>query len=101
MDFITEAVFKIAQEITPENNDIIINNIHERLGKLIYESRPSEAIPFLSSAISNALKVSNRPKIIELSGYLSKSCALTGNYFGVIEAVDTVLKIIDTPQNQA
>ncbi len=91
---------KIAQEITPENNDIIINNIHERLGKLLYESRPSEAIPFLSSAISNALKVSNRPKIIELSGYLSKSCALTGNYFGVIEAVDTVLKIIDTPQNK-
>ncbi|MEI3256109.1 MAG: hypothetical protein V8R83_12585 [Candidatus Gastranaerophilaceae bacterium] len=31
---------------------------------------------------------------------MSKSCALTGNYFGVIEAVDTVLKIIDTPQNK-
>lgn len=91
---------KIAQEINPENNEVIINNIHERLGKLLYISRPAEAVPFLSTAINSALKVGNRPKIIELSGYLSKSCALTGNYFGVIEAVDTVLKIIDTPQNK-
>lgn len=91
---------KIAQEINPENNTVIINNIQERLGKLLYISRPQEAIPLLSAAISNALKVGNQPKIIELSGYLSKSCSLTGNYNGVIEAVDTVLKIIDTSFNK-
>lgn len=91
---------KIAQEINPENNTVIINNIQERLGKLLYTSRPSEAIPYLSSAINNAIKVNNRPKIIELSGYLSKSCSLTGNYNGVIEAVDTILKIIETPDNR-
>lgn len=91
---------KITEEITPDNNEIIINNIHERLGKLLYISRPSEAVPYLSNAISNALKVSNRPKVIELSGYLSKSCALTGNYNGVIEAVDTVLAIIENPVNK-
>lgn len=91
---------KIAQEINPENNNVIINNIQERLGKLLYMTRPAEAIVYLSPSINNAVKVGNRPKIIELSGYLSKSCALTGNYHGVIEAVDTVLKLIDTPDNR-
>lgn len=91
---------KIAGEITPDNSNVIINNIQERLGKLLYESRPSEAIPYLSNAISNALKIGNRPKVIELSGYLSKSCALTGNYNGVIEAVDTVLGIIENEENK-
>ncbi len=91
---------KIVQEINPENNNVIINNIQERLGKLIYISRPQEAIPYLSSAINNAIKVQNIPKIIELSGYLSKSCSLTGNYHGVIEAVDTVLKFVEKPENR-
>ena len=91
---------RIAQEINPENNDIIVNNIYERLGKLLYTSRPTEAISYLSAAINNAIKVSNRPKIIELSGYLSKSCSLTGNYNGVIEAVDTVLSLIENQENK-
>ena len=91
---------KIAEEVNSENNEVIINNIHERLGKLLYVSRPAEAVPYLSAAINNALKIGNRPKIIELSGYLSKSCSLVGNYFGVIEAVDTVLKVIDSPNSK-
>ena len=91
---------RIVQEINPENNDIIVNNIYERLGKLLYISRPTEAISYLSVAINNAIKVSNRPKIIELSGYLSKSCSLTGNYNGVIEAVDTVLALIENQENK-
>jgi len=91
---------KITGEITPDNNDVIANNIQERLGKLSYKTRPSEAIPYLSNAITNAMKIANKPKIIELSGYLSKSCALTGNYNGVIEAVDTVINIIDSPDTK-
>ena len=85
---------KIAQEVNPENNHVIIHNIQERLGKLLYLERPSEATDYLASAINNAIKVDNQPKIIELSGYLSKSCSLTGNYNGVIEAVDTILKYL-------
>lgn len=91
---------KIAQEEKPENNAIIINNIQERMGKLIYLTKPSEAIPLLSASINNALKVDNKPKVIELSGYLFKSCALTGNYYGVIEAVDMVLKYIESPDKK-
>lgn len=85
---------KIAQEVNPENNNVIINNIQERLGKLLYTSKPSEAIEFLGGAISNAIKVNNQPKIIELAGYLSKSCSITGNYNGVIEAIDTILQYL-------
>lgn len=91
---------KIAQEEKPEDNAIIINNIQERTGKLIYLSKPSEAIPLLSASINNAMKVDNKPKIIELSGYLCKSCSLTGNYYGVIEAVDMVLKYIQEPDKK-
>ncbi len=91
---------KIAQEEKPENNSVIINNIQERMGKLIYQTRPSEAISYLSAAINNAMKVDNKPKIIELAGYLSKSCSLTGNYYGVIESVDTALKLIETPERR-
>ena len=91
---------KIAQEEKPENEDLIINNIQERMGKLIYRSRPSEAISYLSAAINNAMKVDNKPKIIELAGYLSKSCSLTGNYYGVIESVDTALKLIEAPDKK-
>ena len=91
---------KIAQEVNPEDNTVIINNIQERLGKLLYISRPAEAIPYLSNAISNAIKVNNQPKIIELSGYLSKSCSLTGNYNGVIEAINTILSIVEPSQGK-
>ena len=38
------------------------------------------------------------PKTIELSGYLSKSCSIVGNYHGVIEAIDTILKLIEKPE---
>ncbi len=91
---------KIAQEEKPENEVLIINNIQERMGKLIYQSRPAEAIAYLSAAINNAMKVDNKPKIIELAGYLSKSCSLTGNYYGVIESVDTALKLIESPDKK-
>ena len=91
---------KIAQEEKPENEALIINNIQERMGKLIYQNRPSEAIAYLSAAINNAMKVDNKPKIIELAGYLSKSCSLTGNYYGVIESVDTALKLIENPDKK-
>ncbi len=89
---------KIVQEVTPQNNRIIINNIYERLGKLLYSSKPTEAVEYISYALNQAIKVSNIPKTIELSGYLMKSCSIIGNYYGVIEAVDTILKLIDNPE---
>lgn len=91
---------KIAQEVNPENNQLIINNIYERLGKLLYKNKAAEAIDYLSYALTQAIKISNIPKTVELSGYLSKSCSIVGNYHGVIESIDTILRLIDKPENK-
>lgn len=66
-------------------------NISERLGKLLSDYNPKEALEFLPDAIANAKAVGNSPKEIELLGYLSYCCLKTGNYYGNIECVDNVL----------
>ena len=57
-------------------------NISERLGKILSDYNPKEALEFLPDAISNAKAVGNSPKEIELLGYLSYCCLRTGNYYG-------------------
>ncbi len=66
-------------------------NIAERLGKILTQYKPDDAIEFLPDAISNAQGVGNSIKEIELLGYLTNSCQKAGNYFGVVESVDRVL----------
>ncbi len=66
-------------------------NIAERLGKLLSDANPQEAMEYLPDAISNAQSVGNTPKEIELLAYLSHCCRITGNYFGEVECVDSVL----------
>ena len=56
-------------------------NISERLGKLLANSNPTEAIEYLPDAISNAQAVGDSPKEIELLAYMSSCCRKTGNYF--------------------
>ena len=70
-------------------------NISERLGKLLSDYNPKEALEFLPDAISNAKTVGNTPKEIELLAYLSYCCLKTGNYYGCIEGVDAVLEKTD------
>ena len=72
-------------------------NISERLGKLLTDYNPSEAMDYLPDAIENARNQENIPKEIELLGYMSKCCHDTGNYLGNIECVDRVLE--DVPQD--
>lgn len=66
-------------------------NISERLGKLLSDYNPKEALEFLPDAIANAKAVGDSPKEIELLGYLSYCCLKTGNYYGNVECVDSVL----------
>lgn len=66
-------------------------NIAERLGKLLSDYNPKEALEFLPDAIANANAIGNTPKEIELLAYLSYCCLKTGNYYGNIECVDAVL----------
>ena len=67
-------------------------NISERLGKLLPDTNPKEAMEYLPDAIANAQAVGDTPREIELLGYMSSCCRRTGNYFGDVECIDTVLE---------
>ena len=67
-------------------------NISERLGKLLADTNPKEAMEYLPDAIANAQAVGDTPREIELLGYMSSCCRRTGNYFGDVECIDTVLE---------
>lgn len=73
-------------------------NISERLGKLLANSNPKESIEYLPDAISNAQAIGDSPKEIELLAYLASCCRKTGNYFGEVECVDSVLEKVK-PEN--
>ena len=74
-------------------------NISERLGKLLANSNPTEAIEYLPDAISNAQAIGDSPREVELLAYLASCCRKTGNYFGEVECVDSVLKKVK-PENK-
>ena len=75
-----------------ENDTLKIRyNISERLGKLLANSNPAEAMEYLPDAISNAQAIGDSPREIELLAYLTSCCHRTGNYFGEVECVDSVL----------
>lgn len=75
-----------------ENETLNIRyNISERLGKLLTEYDPEEALEYLPDAISHAKSNNDETKEIELLGYLALCCKKTGNYFGDVECVDNVL----------
>ena len=86
---------KILSESTFENSQILYNEICEQIGKLIHTSNPAEAITYLSNVISNSKKINDNVRIVDLCGYLVTSCYLTGNYHGVVEAVNLVLSIVE------
>ena len=71
-------------------------NIAERLGKLLTDYNPTEALDYLPDAISNAKACGNTPKEIELLGYLSYCCRQTNNFYGNIECVDSVLEKVQS-----
>ena len=83
-----------------ENDTLKIRyNISERLGKLLSNSNPKEAMEYLPDAISNAQAIGDSPKEIELLAYMSCCCRKTGNYFGEVECVDSVLEKVK-PENK-
>lgn len=82
-----------------ENETLNIRyNISERLGKLLSEYDPEEAIEYLPDAISRAKADNDEVKEIDLLSYLAVSCKKTGNYFGDIECADNVLRRLTNSQ---
>ncbi len=86
---------KILADNSFENSQELYNEICEQIGKLIHTSNPVEAITYLSNVIANAKKAQDTVKIVDLCGYLVTSCYLTGNYHGVVEAVNLVLGLVE------
>lgn len=82
-----------------ENETVDIRfSISEKLGKILSEYDPEEALEFLPDAIANAKESKNIIKEIDLLSYLAYCCKKTGNYFGNVECVDRVLKELDDNQ---
>lgn len=73
-------------------------NISERLGKLLANSNPKEAMEYLPDAISNAQAIGDSPREIELLAYMASCCRKTGNYFGEVECTDSALEKVK-PEN--
>ncbi len=90
---------KLIDELNPDNADDIRIIIYEQMGKLLCEKSPKEAISYLSNVLDISIKNSEIRKIVDISGYFIKSCYLSGNYFGVTEAVDTIISSL-TGANQ-
>ena len=71
-------------------------SISEKLGKLLSEYDPEEAMEYLPDAISHAKENKDEVKEIELLAYLTQCCQKTGNYYGNVECSDNILKKLST-----
>ena len=87
---------KILEEQDIADSELIKAQIYEEIGKLLCEKSPKEAVTYLSNVLDAEIKDENMRKITDISGYFIKSCYLSGNYFGVTEAVDAVIKALDS-----
>lgn len=87
---------KILEENNLPNADNVREIIYEQIGKLLSTKSPNEAVSYLANVLDAKIKAGEINKIIDISGYFINSCYLTGNYFGVKEAVDAILSNLDT-----
>ncbi|MCD7878495.1 MAG: hypothetical protein LUG16_01020, partial [Candidatus Gastranaerophilales bacterium] len=85
---------KLIEEQKAEDKEEEKAQIYEKIGKLLCEKSPVEAITYLSNVLDADIKANNTQKVIDLSGYFIKSCYLTGNYFGANEACNAVIAAI-------
>ena len=88
---------KLIEEKNIEDGDQIKRIIYEEMGKLLYEKSPQEAVIYLSNILDYYIKEADVRKVIDISSYFIKSCYITGNYFGAVEAVDAVLDTVLIP----
>jgi len=70
-------------------------SIEEQLGRANYEFNPQLAVDYLSNAILHEEQQNNLVKVIDLTGYMARSCELIGNFSGVLECCDKALSLID------
>lgn len=85
----------LVDQIEKTNSSLIKNNIYERLGKILTQSNPQEAVEYLPKAIAAAKNMENPIKQIELTAYLANCCISLGDYYGTIECVNSIIERLD------
>ncbi len=86
-------------ELESEEKESAKLKISEQIGKVNYESNPSTAIKYLSATMEKYEQEKNNVKLIELSGYLSRSYELMGNYTGSLECAEKAALLTKKPEN--
>ena len=87
-------VMKLLEDDTSENADKIRKNICTRIGKILVQNAPEEALDYLTKAVKISQEQNNLFETIELFGYITSCAKKTGNYYGIIECVDETVKLI-------
>ncbi len=85
----------LVKNIQGANSSLIINNIHERLGKILSYSKPQLAVEYLSKAIETVVKLDDPLKIFELNAYLLDCNNKLHNYHEVVKAVNFAVYNVD------
>ena len=80
--------------LTPDK-EATLAQMYENIGIMNINSNPNDAVNYLSSSVVLNERLKNPSKVIDLAGYLAKSCELIGNYSGSIECADKALALVD------
>ncbi len=86
-------------QISNEQKETEQLTISEQIGKANYELNPSVAIKYLEKSIEKYTYQENTVKLIELIGYLSRSCELKGDFSGVLDCAEKATLLIDEDQS--
>lgn len=82
-------------DLPDEEKTLIKRDIEEQIGKINVELNPHMAVEYLSNAVLFAEQQGDIVKVIDLTGYLARSCELSGNFSGVIECCEKALSLVD------
>lgn len=85
----------LVKNIQGTNSSLVINNIHERLGKILSYSKPKEAAEYLKKAIKTVVKLDDPLKMFELNAYLLDCYNKLHNYQGIIDCVNFAVDNVD------
>lgn len=85
----------LVKNIQGANSSLIINNIHERLGKILSYSKPKVAADYLNKAIKTVVKLDDPLKMFELNAYLIDCYTKMHNYHGIVSCVNFAVDNVD------
>ncbi len=76
-------------------------SITEQVGRVNFEANPALAMDYLKESIKKQEELDNNVKVVELTGYLARSCELAGNYQGVLDCAEKALAITSQDEEES